>query len=308
MKYFLTGATGFIGSHVLDLLVKQHSTAAYLIRESSDAWRIKYIDENALDIKGDLSDTSTFEKAFKDFAPDVVMHLGWEGVENAHRNDPTQKNNIETTMNLLKLSHEAGVQHFVGLGSQAEYGPCEDVIDEEQETNPVCEYGKAKLEAFEKAKTFCEEHNMRFAWLRLFSSYGPKDNPNWLISFLILSLLDGKEPELTPCEQEWDYVYVKDVARAIVATAQKEAAEGVFNLGSGKAKPLSEIVTMVRDLIDPNLPLGIGKKDYREDQVMHLEADITKLSKATSWKPSISLKEGLEETIAWYKEHQSRYA
>jgi nucleoside-diphosphate-sugar epimerase len=142
-----------------------------------------------------------------------------------------------------------------------------------------------------------------FSWLRLFSSYGPKDDPSWLVPYVALTLLAGKEPALTRAEQRWDYIFVEDVAAAVIAALDSPAA-GVFNLGSGEARPLRDIICQVRDLVDPALSLGFGKVDYRPDQVMYLEADITELSTKTGWRPVVPLTSGLKSTVEWYRKWQ----
>ena len=98
----------------------------------------------------------------------------------------------------------------------------------------------------------------------------------------------------------WDYVHVDDAAAAVTAMADVDAA-GVFNLGSGVATPLREIITTVRDAVDPSLPLGFGELPYRPDQVMHLEADVSRLSHATGWAPAIPLADGLRGVVAHHR-------
>jgi nucleoside-diphosphate-sugar epimerase len=142
-----------------------------------------------------------------------------------------------------------------------------------------------------------------YAWLRLFSSYGPDDDPSWLIPYLVRTLLAGEKPRLTRAEQVWDYIHVADAAAAIIATLDA-GVTGIFNLGSGEARPLRGIVEFLRDAIDPSLPLGFGEVAYRPDQVMHLESDVGALRAATGWAPRVPLEQGLAEVIAWHRATQ----
>ena len=135
------------------------------------------------------------------------------------------------------------------------------------------------------------------AWLRLFSSYGPDDDPSWMIPYMIKRLLAAEKPSLTKAEQMWDYLHVDDAAAGIVAALDADA-RGFFNLGSGQSRPLRTIIESIRDLIDPSLPLGFGEVPYRPDQVMHLEADITSLSLASGWRPQVALEDGLFDLVA----------
>jgi nucleoside-diphosphate-sugar epimerase len=143
---------------------------------------------------------------------------------------------------------------------------------------------------------------MRFAWLRLFSAYGPMDDSGWMIPSLIQQLLRRERPLLTAGTQLWDYLYVADAARAIAQVALTPQASGMFNLGSGRPETIRSVAERIRDAIDPKLPLGLGEVPFRPDQVMHLEADIGRLRATTGWSPEIDLNEGLRRTIAWFRE------
>jgi nucleoside-diphosphate-sugar epimerase len=201
---------------------------------------------------------------------------------------------------LVELAREVGCKHFIGLGSQAEYGPLNKKISESDPTEPTTLYGATKLAACHLTRQLCAQFGIGWAWLRVFSTYGPMEDLSWMIPYLIRAVLKGERPALTACEQRWDYLFGPDAAEAIWAVARSQAP-GVFNLGSGKAESLRKIVETLRDAIDPKLPLGIGEVAYRPDQVMHLEADIGRLTKATGWSPGTSLEEGLKQTVAWHK-------
>jgi nucleoside-diphosphate-sugar epimerase len=193
-----------------------------------------------------------------------------------------------------------GCHRFVGLGSQAEYGPQTGRIREDCPTRPTTLYGAAKLATCLMLERAAASSGRGFAWLRLFSTYGPGDDPSWMIPYLIRCLLARERPSLTAAEQVWDYLHVDDAAAAVVAVMDMDAV-GVFNLGSGRASPLRDIVTFIRDCIDPALPLGLGEVPYRADQVMHLEADVSALHAATGWAPSVPLQDGLRAVVDDYR-------
>ena len=189
-----------------------------------------------------------------------------------------------------------GVDYFLGLGSQAEYGPQQGKIQETSPTQPTNCYGAAKLAAGVVLARTSTASQRKLAWLRLFSSYGPGDDPNWLIPYLIRTLLDGKTPKVTHAAQLWDYIHVDDVAHAIICTLNAQAC-GIFNLGSGRAQSLRTTIEYIRDLIDPQIQIAFGEVPYRPDQVMHLEADITALTSTTGWIPKISMEDGLSSLV-----------
>lgn len=306
MKVFLTGASGFIGSYVLRRLLERGDDVAVLLR-SSRPWRIEDVIGRASVIVGDLAKPDEFAPALVKFAPHTVLHVGWSGVQGRYRNDEQQLRNVENTVALLQTAKQAGARHFVGLGSQAEYGPRQGIISESAPTRPTTLYGTAKLAACHAAEQSCRQSGIRFSWLRLFSAYGPRDDGAWMVPSTILALIRGERPKLTKGEQIWDYIHAGDAAAAIAAVAAAPTAEGVFNLGSGETASIRSIVERIRDLVAPGAALGFGELDYRPDQVMHLEADISRLRSVAGWKPRVSLADGLRQTVEWFRENLERY-
>ncbi|RLA96547.1 MAG: NAD(P)-dependent oxidoreductase, partial [Deltaproteobacteria bacterium] len=283
---------------------------AVLLRPATtNLWRIEDVLHHLYIIEGDLSDIERSRLAIQEFAPEVVFHLAWFGVANRHRNDIKQIScNLYGSINLLRLSCDSGCKRWVGLGSQAEYGIPEGILREDLPTRPVTLYGAVKLCVCILSQRLCEICNTDFAWLRLLASYGPMDDSEHLIPWVILKLLRGENPNLTLGEQRWDYLYVEDVVEALWQVAITPEAYGIFNLGSGKPHTIRSIVESIRDLINPNLPLGFGKVPYHHDQVMHLQADISRLQQTIAWSPQVSLDEGLRRTVEWFTRHQGRYA
>ncbi len=307
MRVLVTGGTGAVGSHVVRNLVLRGDEVAMLARQDSDTWRVHDVIGQVRTLTGQLEHPASYRDALRDFHAETVIHLAWSGVLGKHRNDCEQAYiNIPGTLALLSEAHDAGVTTFVGLGSQAEYGAVQHVIREDRMADPTTLYGASKFAAYTLCKTYSAIHNVRFAWLRLFSSYGPADNPEWMIPYLILELLQGKRPSLTAGEQRWDYLFQSDAANAVATVAHNESASGLFNLGAGEARPLRSTVEFIRDLIDPSLPLGWGEVPYRDDQVMHLQADISRLA-AVGWQPTTSLEQGLTKTVEWFRDNQQRY-
>jgi len=301
MRVFLTGASGFIGSFFLKNLIDYSGhEVCVLLRNPTNAWRIKDMMPNVKIIIGELDELINIEAELKIFCPDAFVHLAWNGVSGGERNESSQWRNVSSTLELIELANRLNVKNFIGLGSQAEYGPCQNKIDESCATKPTTMYGASKLAAQLLSEKLCGQYGLRYAWLRLFSSFGPEDNPDWLIPYLTRSLLTKKIPKLTAAEQLWDYIYVEDVAFALRAVLDSKDAEGVFNLGSGQAYKLRAVIEKIRDLIDPNLHLGFGEIAYRSDQVMYLQADISKISKATGWMPKSDFDLALKKTVEWF--------
>lgn len=307
MRVLLTGASGFVGAYTLRALLRHGAEVTLLLREGSELWRIAGLAKPEMICRADLRGFD--RSAARSFQADVVIHSAWAGVGNKLRNDPSQiDENLGPTIDFFRACAERGCKHFIGIGSQAEYGPLNRKITENDPPRPTTLYGATKLATSILLRQLCDQSNIRFAWLRIFSTYGPMEDPGWLIPYLTRSLLRGERPSLTGCEQRWDYLYGADLGEAIAAVARAPEAKGVFNLGSGQVYTLRRIVETIRDMIDPRLPLGVGEVPYRPDQVMHLEADITRLQEATGWSPATSLETGLRESVRWWREQQERTA
>jgi nucleoside-diphosphate-sugar epimerase len=241
---------------------------------------------------------SGFSEQLSAWAPEIVLHLGWAGVANLERNNVSlQIANIQFSAELAELCVQSGVSHFIGAGSQAEYGPKHHLITETEYPAPTTLYGAAKLSAGMLTQRICELSNVKHSWLRIFSTYGPDDNPGWLLPSLVRQLRAGQRPKLTPCEQTWDYLHVEDAAAAFLAVADTDAT-GIFNLASGRETRLRSIIEQVRDLVAPEVELGFGEIPYRADQVMRMAVSVQSLMSATGWEPKIDLQTGLRQLEA----------
>jgi UDP-glucose 4-epimerase len=302
MRVLLTGATGFVGSHLLERLLRDgEHTAAIVLRNVRPPWRIAHLLDRVAVVAGDLARPAELVDSVRRFGPEVVLHVAWEQSVDRECSPIRQVDNVGTTTELVKLAHASGARHFIGLGSQAEYGPCPHRIDEAVPPRPITLYGTAKLCAGLLAERMCAELGLRFAWIRLFSAYGPRDAPTYLIPSLCRSLLRGERPTTTHGEQLWDYLYVEDAAEAIQRVALQSDAAGVFNLGSGRVVTIRSVVERLRDLIRPGAEIGFGEVPYRENQIMHLEANVDRLRQISGWEPVTGLDAGLRRTVEWFR-------
>ncbi len=307
MRCLVTGATGHVGAFLVRRLLDGGHSVHLLLRPESDPWRLRGVEASLTRHVCNPDLPASLEECVRAANPEIVFHLAWGGITAERRNHPEQvSSNVRQALAVLEAAHAAGCGTFISVGSQAEYGRVDGVIREDHATHPETAYGVAKLALSQLAMKYCELAGMRCVWLRLFSAYGPMDSPAHMLPTLMETLLRGERPALTRCEQQWDYLYIEDVAEALYRAAVTTTAEGIFNLSSGKATPLLEVVTRVRDLIDPALPLGIGEVAYRDGQVMHLEGDIARLRAVTGWQPQVSLEDGLARTVAWHRQQHAR--
>jgi nucleoside-diphosphate-sugar epimerase len=306
MKCFVTGATGHVGSFLVRRLLKDGHQVAILRRPSSNLHRIADTAAEMEQIEGDLNDLSRCAEQVIAFKPEIVFHSAWQGTTAEVRNLPDQiTHNVASTLKLLEIIQRAGCKVFVGIGSQAEYGLVNGIVREDRPARPVSTYGLAKYCLSLLTAEYCRRRDIRALWLRVFSVYGPGDDPGHMLPSLISKLLDGGSPALTAGDQLWDYLYIDDAVDAVCAAAFTSSLSGVFNVASGKAVLLRTIVERVRDIINPAIHLRFGELPYRDDQVMHLEGDINQLTSATSWRPRTSLETGMKRTIDWERDNRT---
>lgn len=297
MRYFVTGASGFIGSAIVRAALNAGHSVSVLARGDATLTRLCDVADRITVVRGSFSDLSApaTRDAIHAVAPDVVVHAGWEGVSGTDRNAEWQSvRNVPAAFELLMLAADAGAGHFIGLGSQAEYGPCSGRVAEDQPLKPTTMYGHAKVAACTITERAARLRVMKHSWLRVFSTYGAGSEPGWVLPMTASAIARGIAPDLTPCEQRWEFLHVSDAANAVIAIANV-GANGIFNLGNGEAHSLRDVILELRDHIDPAVTPNFGAVAYRPDQVMHLEAVITRLRRATGWMPKISLDLGLEE-------------
>jgi nucleoside-diphosphate-sugar epimerase len=295
-RILVTGAAGFLGAAVADLAARQGHEVIALVRNPAAPRAVALADRCRI-ATADLADSATMADILADARPNIVVHSAWEGVGGAARAGDVQLDNIRTCVALVDAGIRAGVGRFVGIGSQAEYGRHDRRIDENAATEPFLLYGAAKLSACHLARQRCRDAGTGFAWLRLFSVYGPGDNPNWLIPSTAAAILRGEAPRTTAGTQKWDYLHIADAAAGTLAAAITPDAIGAFNLSSGRAVAVRAIVERLRDIAHPGLALRFGDIAFGPDQIMHLEGDNGRLVQATGWTPRIAVEDGLASVV-----------
>jgi len=257
-KAIVTGATGFLGFALTKELVMNNVFVFALCRKGSR--RISRLDglDNVKIIEADIGhvcDISDIEEA------DVFYHLAWESERD---NFDEQYMNVDIAVNCLKLAARKGCARFVCTGSQAEYGSTTGLITEETPLNPTCAYGACKVAAYYLTADLAKRLSIEHTWARVFSIYGPNDNPNTLVMTLINDLKTKGEAKLnTDGEHIWNYLNEEDAARALRLLGQCEGTNTAYNVASRESKPLKEYVDALRKIInaDSVIRYGTGKSD-----------------------------------------------
>lgn len=304
----ITGPTGAIGVALVELLTQADIGVLAVCREGSA--RIRNLRENSrirqdlLEvIEIDLSQLKQLPEQLKEYKInrnyDVFYHFAWANTFGADaRNDVNaQLGNIQYTIDALEVAKELGCKRFIGSGSQAEYGRVEGKLSPETPANPENGYGIAKLAAGQLSRIRAQQLGIEHVWTRILSVYGPYDGANTMVMSLIRKLKTGERPALTPCQQRWDYMNSKDAARAFKLLGESGEDGQTYVLGSGNARPLKEYVETIRAAVNPTAEIGYGDVAYSDKQVMHLEADISKLQEDTGFEIEVEFSEGIRELL-----------
>ena len=297
----ITGPTGAIGTALCRELVSRGVTVFAVCRPGSR--RTDGLPESELVrvVSCDASELARLPELIRE-PVDAFFHFAWAHTIGPGRNDmPAQIRNIGYAIDACRAAAALGSKVFIGAGSQAEYGRVEGKLAPDTPAFPENGYGMAKLCAGQMSRVECRKLGLDHVWLRVLSIYGPRDGAATMISGTIRALLAGEKPSLTAGEQLWDYLYSGDVARAFYLAAEHGRSGAVYPVGSGRVMPLREYVEILRDEIDPALPLGFGEIPYAPQQVMHLEADISSLHADTGFVPLTPFREGIRKTIEWVR-------
>lgn len=304
MRIVITGATGAVGTALIAEGIRQNVEMLVICRKASK--RRQQIPDHPLVkvLELNMEEYETYQPPEGEMPYDVFYHFAWGGTTGDGRNDcEIQEKNIRYALDAAALAKRFGCSAFVGAGSQAEYGRVEGNLNSQTPAFPENGYGMAKLCAGQMTRLYCRQAGMRHVWTRILSIYGPGDGAGSMVMSAIHRLLAGETPAFTKGEQQWNYLYSGDAAKALLLLGEKGHDGGVYCLGSGKARPLADYIGMIRDAIDPRLSVALGAVPYAPGQVMYLCADIAKLKEDTGFAPEVSFEEGIKKTIMWVKEH-----
>lgn len=292
-RAIITGATGAIGTALIDELISADIEVLVFIREDSQRKEnIKnhpliqkiYCSLNHLaDIRNDTG------KAY-----DVFYHLAWAGSSGAGRNDMYMQNlNVKYALDAVGAAERFGCKAFIGTGSQAEYGRVEGILRADTPVFPEMGYGYAKLCAGYMTREYAGQKGLRHIWVRVLSVYGPNDGGQSMVMSTISKLKNGIVPEFTKGEQMWDYLYSGDAAKALYLLGEKGIDKKVYVLGSGTARPLADYIQDIRSIVNPTCDIALGAIPYSEKQVMYLCADISGLKNDIGWNAAVDFKDGI---------------
>jgi nucleoside-diphosphate-sugar epimerase len=301
--FLVTGATGFIGSCLARRLTELGAGVHIFARKQSNRWRIRNLQQIS-EHEVDLRDADVVQSAVSKIQPDVVFHLA------AYGGYPFQGNigemvetNVQGTINMLTAMASLNYQCFVTAGSSSEYGTKPFAMTEVDLLEPINAYGVTKAAATLYSRYLARSTSRPISILRLFSPYGPYEEPSRLVPYAIKNCLTGQDLNLTSGTQVRDFVYIDDVVEAFLLVALNPPQPGeILNIGSGTQNTVREVVERIARLCGPKSRLHWGALAPRPFETTTWLADTSKARRLLGWRPRISLDEGLSRTIAWQQE------
>ena len=294
----VTGATGFIGSHLCHQLSSYGATLYGISRNPAP--------DNGTPMQwwqGDLADERLVQTALAEAKPEMLFHLGSRvaGARDIELVLPTFQSNLHSTVNLLTAAARVGCRRVILAGSM------EEPENDADSVVPCSPYAAAKWASNGYARMFRELYGLSVVTARIFMVYGPgQKDLNKLIPYVILSLLRGEAPKLTSGHRQIDWIYVDDVVQGLIAIAGAAGFNGDrIDLGSGNLATIQTVVKKLVEIIDPSIIPQFGSLPERPLEQIR----ISKVSESTAnigWAPAISLDDGLARTVSWYHEQLQR--
>lgn len=301
-RVLVTGAAGFLGSHLVPRLVAAGADVCALDQPGARGWRLI---EGAGPVQALRADVRALAEPAHDATltgVSVVFHLAAVGVV-GEAGDVRElvSGNVDGTLAVLLAAQRFGAR-VIYCGSCFEYGSgarwSEDALP-----RPTTEYGAAKAAGWLLAHAFARRTGLEVVSLRPFTMYGPMEPPPRLIPSVVRRALAGRDIDLTPGDQARDFVYVGDVVDAFLAAATTRAAVGgTFNVCSGSASTVRDVVRMVLACTGSPSAARFGALAYRRTELPMLSGDPTRAEQVLGWRAQVSLEDGLTRTIAWFRD------
>ena len=198
------------------------------------------------------------------------------------------------------MASELHCDLFIGAGTVAEYALCNDVMNPNERQSPNDIYGAMKVAAHHLLEVRSRQLGIRFIWALIPSTFGEGRSDNNIITYTITHLLLGEPTEYGDLTQMWDFLYVSDVADALICLGEK-GVDGVYGIGSGVYKPLKNYICTIRDIINPEADLGIGLSVHLSENSVSSCVNIFRLIRDTGFNPRVSFEEGIKKTIKYWE-------
>jgi nucleoside-diphosphate-sugar epimerase len=313
-RVIVTGATGFVGANLARRLVNDGHDVHILVRPGYVTWRIEGLGSAITPHVVDLIDGQVVAELVSQISPSWVFHLAAYGAYPCQTSMTRMvQTNILGTTNLVEACTQAGVEALVSAGSSSEYGAKDHPPAESDSTDPNSAYAVTKLSATLACRELARSSGMRIATLRLYSVFGPFEEPTRLFPTLVVRGLGGELPPLANPRTAHDFVFVDDVVDAFVLAASRAHTEAgaIFNVGTGTQSSLADVMDLAcRVLSIPARPAWETYADRMWDTPVWI-AESSKARRVLGWQPRYTLEAGFRVLVQWFTENPEylrRYA
>jgi nucleoside-diphosphate-sugar epimerase len=296
MSVLVTGGSGFIGAPLLELL-SASGEELHAVHTRPQPPQLPGVQWH----RCDLLDAVAVERLIAELAPARLVHLAWYVEHGKYWQAPENVAWVEATLRLLRLFIAAGGRRAVLAGTCAEYQWSRERYSETAPLLPATMYGVAKNATREVAERLATDAGVGLAWARVFMPYGPAEPPGRLLASVIGALIAGHEAPVTEGTQIRDFIYVDDLARAFAAILDS-SLQGAVNVGTGEGSQIRTLVECAARALDREELVRWGAVPQREGEPAELVADVGRLSGEVGFSPAVGVREGVERTVAWWRE------
>jgi len=306
----VTGAAGFIGAAAVRRLLDEGRDVHALVKPEADTWRLDGVLDRVRVHPVDVMDSRAVAEAVRAAHPAAVVHLATHGAYEWQAEEARiLETNILGTFHLLRASQDAGVRVFANAGSSSEYGYKSEPMRETDRLEPNSVYAVAKAAQTHLASLTAAKGGMAVVTFRLFSVYGPWEEPTRLMPTVIRRARAGLPLEMVSPDIARDFVYLDDVLTAMLGfDALQERNGEIFNLGSGVQSTLRDVVDAVLDVLSSRSPVQWGAMAPRRWDSARWQADVDKAHRLLGWTPAHSLRDGIARMAAWMETAGAAYA
>jgi NAD dependent epimerase/dehydratase len=316
-KIIVTGAGGFIGSHLTESLINQGSTVRAFVRYNSraDIGLLNQLDPHVLKeievISGDIRDHHAVNQAIKGM--DLVFHLAAliSIPYSYHHPREVVETNVNGTLNVLLACLENNIQRMIHTSTSEVYGSAIHVpINESHPLQGQSPYSASKIGADKLVESFHLTYNLPSVTVRPFNTYGPRQSARAVIPTIITQALENGSINLGSLETKRDFTYVSDTVNGFLQAARSENSVGqTYNLGTGSEVTIGELAEIIIRLIGRPIQINLDSQRLRPEksEVMRLISDNQSARKFLDWQPEMSLEDGLLKTIDWISMHLARF-
>ena len=303
-RALVTGAAGFIGANLTRRLLERGDEVHAVVRPETSLWRFDRISSAIHIHRSDLSEEREVLDLVERIRPDWVFHLAAHGgYEEQNRVARIVQDNIAATTRLVDACLKMGFEAFVNTGSSSEYGFKDHAPSESEVLEPNSVYAVTKAAATLYCSLRGRQSGARLVTLRLYSVYGPWEEPRRFVPSLIVAGLDGRLPPLTNPDTARDFIFIDDVVAAYILAAASEGSEpgAIFNVGTGTQTTLRQMVALIRRLLTVDRePVWSSMVDRHWDTSIWV-SDSRRIRESIGWIPKVAVTEGLSRTIDWLR-------